>query len=160
MSGLTTTARLSQWAIGRMIKASQRSWWEAEYTSGHTIAEWHTLTNTLLTPFGRGASSRWEEIPKAGMCAVRLWCPNGETCEIRGQERRFFQLKVGVFMVGPNQSVCDAQLIGYVHDSDGNCACYAWETREQRLISFTDNVRAMAYRQIGPLSLEVQGVVL
>jgi hypothetical protein len=79
---------------------------------------------------------------------------------------KFFQLKVGgtdVRMGGGNDGMhakrfCDAHIIGVVTNADGDCLCRAWETRERKLIEFQDNVYKMKYRNIGPLSLEVQGI--
>lgn len=153
-----TTKRLSQLAIRRMIRHSQRSWWEAEYTHGATLAEWGTLINTALTPLGLGQTSRWETIPKDGMCALRLWCPNGQVGELRGPAHRFFQLKAGVFIIGPNQSYCDAHIIGVVRGDQGECQCLAWDTRQGALLDYEDNIRAMSRYGIGALALDVQGI--
>ncbi|GAI53046.1 unnamed protein product, partial [marine sediment metagenome] len=53
---------------------------------------------------------------------------------------------------------CDAHIIGVVLDGNGNCLCRAWEMKEKRLIEFYDNVLNMKYRNIGKLSLDVQGI--
>lgn len=144
--------------IAGMITASGRSWWQARYSSGKVLSEWATLTGALLLPGGNGKTSRWEDAPKDGMIGLRLLCPNGMAGELEAPEgHRFFQLKTGGYQVGRGQ-FCDAHIIGVVLDTKGNCLCRAWETQEQRLIEFNDNVMFMCYRGIGPLSLDVQGL--
>jgi len=149
--------------IAAMIKRSGRSWWQARYTNGKTLAEWDTLTGKLLLPGGNGKSSRWEEVPKKGMIGLRLLCPSGMAGELEAPEgHRFFQLKIGGVGVGMGAGgggvhrFCDAHIIGVVTDIKGNCFCRAWETKERRLIEFQDNIHNMKYRNIGALSLEVQ----
>lgn len=241
--------------ISTMIRYSGRSWWQARFSDGRTIAEWDTLTSKRLFPIGKGSSSRWEETPKKGMIGLRLLCPNGMAGELEAPEGcRFFQLKVGGQMVklSPstpkgftpnvknNRHFQDAHIIGVVKNIEGGCLCRAWETvvevvergkttetipigknflvdtnkswtknqhlgktihvfgvsaiiwgnsdntikimgkwpetipgspsaipnrtdymitaMQKRLIEFEDNIHNMRYRNIGPLSLEVQGV--
>ncbi|GAJ17834.1 unnamed protein product, partial [marine sediment metagenome] len=110
-------------------------------------------------------SSRWEEVPKKGMIGLRLLCPNGMAGELEAPEgHRFFQLKIGGVGVGVGAGgggvhrFCDAHIIGVVMDIKGNCFCRAWETKEKKLIEFRDNIHNMKYRNIGSLSLEVQGL--
>jgi hypothetical protein len=147
-----------------LIKSSGRSWWQARYSSGKVLSEWDTLTSKLLLPSGNGKSSRWEDIPKDGMIGLRLLCPNGRAGELEAPEgHKFFQLKVGGFDVGfgpggKTRRYCDAHIIGVVKDSNGDCFCRAWETEEKRLIEFYDNVFSMKYRNVGRLSLDVQGL--
>jgi hypothetical protein len=74
---------------------------------------------------------------------------------------KFFQLKVGRLDVGfgpgaKTRRYCDAHIIGVVLNSEGDCLCRAWETKEKRLIEFRDNVYNMKYQNIGKLSLDVQ----
>jgi len=151
--------------IAAMIKRSGRSWWQCRYSDGKVLSEWETLTDKVKLPLGSGKTSRWEEVPKKGMVGLRLLCPNGMAGELEAPEGfRFFQLKaggmdVGIGFTGGVSSVrrfCDAHIIGVVEDADGNCLCRAWETQEQQLIEFRDNIYNMKYRNIGPLSLEVQ----
>ena len=152
--------------ISTMIKHSGRSWWEARYSSGKVLSEWSTFTSKGLFPIGnKNGSSHWEEVRKDGMVGLRLLCPNGMAGELEAPEGfRFFQLKVGFVSVGVEAGAsgvergCEAHIIGVVEDVKGNCLCRAWETKEKRLIEFRDNVLNMAYRNIGRLSLEVQGV--
>jgi hypothetical protein len=148
-----------------MIRASGRSWWQCRYSSGKRLAEWDTMTTKVLLPSNNGKSSRWEDVPKDGMVGLRLLCPNGMAGELEAPEgHKFFQLKVGGIGVsmgfaGDGKGVtryCDAHIIGVVLNSEGDCLCRAWETKEKRLIEFRDNVYGMKYRQIGRLSLDVQ----
>lgn len=142
-------------------RMSGRSWWEAMYANGDTLAEWDTLQHTLLSPFGKGATSRWDEVSKHQMVRLRLICPNGQIGELVDPSREgyhFFQLKVGVRYVGRDQSFCKAHLIGLVLNPNGDCICRAWEPDSGHLTEFTDNVFALTYKHIGPLSLELQGL--
>src|SRR5262245_41621796 len=84
--------------IGRiramMILAAGRSWWEAQYANGKTVAEWDTLQGSVFTPLGNPATSRWEEIDKQNLVALRLLCPNGKAGELRTTgSYTLFQLK-------------------------------------------------------------------
>src|SRR5262245_33944097 len=145
----------------QMVRYSRRSWWEALYRDGTIISEWQTLTHTLLTPFGKGATSRWEDVERRGLVSLRLLCPNGQAGELWAPDGgQFFQLKVGAWSAGEPYSFCDAHIIGVVTDAAGHCLCRAWEVYAQQLIEFTDDVRHFAYRQIGPLALEVLGLRL
>jgi hypothetical protein len=149
--------------IATLIRASGRSWWQCRYSNGRVLSEWHTLTSKLLLPSGDGKSSRWEDVPKDGMIGLRLLCPNGMAGELEAPEgHKFFQLKVGGVDIGfgaaKSRRYCDAHIIGVVTDSNGNCLCRAWEVREARLIEFYDNVFSMKYRNIGALSIDVQGL--
>ena len=152
-------------AIAAMIRASGRSWWQVRYSDGRVLSEWDTLTDKIRLPIGQGKSSRWGEVPKKGMVGIRLLCPNGMAGELEApEEHHFFQLKAGGMDVGIGftsniagiRRFCDAHIIGVVEDAAGNCLCRAWETKEKRLIEFRDNIYNMKYRNIGPLSLEVQ----
>lgn len=153
--------------ITAMIRRSGRSWWQCRYSSGKVLSEWDTMTTKFLWPLGNGKTSRWEEVSKDGMVGLRLLCPNGLAGELEAPEgHRFFQLKVGVAQVamgftgkikGIGRS-CDAHIIGVVLNGEGDCLCRAWEHKEKRLVQFQDNVHNMKYRDIGPLSLEVQGL--
>ena len=153
--------------IASMIRRSGRSWWQCRYRDGRVLSEWDTATTRLLLPFrANGRTTRWEEVPKKGMVGLRLLCPNGICGELEAPEgHRFFQLKVGRFdvaLMGNNgkkpRRTCEAHIIGVVKDISGDCVCRAWETSENRLIEFTDNIYDMKYRNIGRLSLEVQQI--
>jgi len=151
--------------IAAMIRKSGRSWWQARYSDGRVISEWNTLTGKIRLPLGLGRSSRWEEIPKEKMVGLRLLCPNGMCGELEAPEGcRFIQLKQGFIFIdvgfggAPGGRYCAAHIIGVITDDKGNCFCRAWETQEQHLIQFEDNVFNMKYRGIGPLFLDVQGV--
>lgn len=152
-------------AIAAMIEHSGRSWWQARYSDGKVLSEWDTLTGRIRLPLGLGKSSRWEEAPKKGMVGLRLLCPNGMCGELEATEGcRFIQLKAGGIDVGFGQKgaatrrYCDAHIIGAILNTEGNCFCRAWETKERRLIEFYDNVFNMKYRNIGKLNLDVQGI--
>lgn len=146
-----------------MCRMSGRSWWEAMYATGDTLAEWGTLVNTLLTPFGRGATSRWEEVSKHQMVRLRLICPNGQIGELVSPWRegaKFFQFKVAIRSVGRERSHTRAQVIGLVLNAEGDAICRAWEPAPGRLLEFTDNIYQMQYEHVGRLSLDVQGLKL
>jgi hypothetical protein len=154
--------------IASMIQRSGRSWWEARYSDGRVLAEWQTgstiLDKTLFPLLVNSRSSRWEEVPKEHMVGLRLLCPNGMAGELEAPEgHKFFQLKTGGMAVsvggpGKSQHFIDAHIIGVVKDTDGNCVCRAWDYQQRKLLEFTDNIFNMRYRNIGKLSLEVQGL--
>ena len=150
--------------IAAMICNSGRSWWEARYSNGRTLAEWDTLQSKIRLPLGLGRSSQWENVNKDGMIGLRLLCPNGRAAELEAPEgHKFIQLKAGTLDIGfggaQGGRFCDAHIIGVVRDTiTGDCFCRAWETRQWWLIEFYDNIYNMKYRQIGHLSLDVQGI--
>lgn len=150
--------------IATMIKRSGRSWWQCRYSNGKILSEWDTAKKLLLPVLAAGRTSRWEDVPKDHMIGLRLLCPNGMAGELEAPEgHRFFQLKVGGVgvTIGGNGGIkrwCDAHIIGVVTDTGGDCLCRAWETKEQRLIEFQDNIHNMKYRNIGKLNLDVQGI--
>jgi hypothetical protein len=125
-----------------LLKQSKRSWWQCDYSNGSTLSEWDTLTGKALTPGPSGGqTSRWEQIPKEKMIRLRLFCPDGQLGQLDNPEgRRFFQLKVGGFMIGSGQYTV-AHIIGVVTDDAGNCTCFAWEnqkiTSEDKLVNAT-----------------------
>jgi len=128
-------------AIAAMIRRSGRSWWQARYSDGKVLSEWDTLTTKLLLPFGKGRSSRWEDVPKDRMVGLRLLCPNGMAGELEAPEGHlFFQLKAGGFGVGMGAGARGpksgrftiAHVIGVVEDASGNCTCYAWEYPQKK----------------------------
>lgn len=148
--------------FAKMLMASGRSWWQAKYKDGKVLSEWDTtvlnLPSLLPIPLLRGKTSRWEEVSKDNMVGMRLLCPNGMCGEIEAPEgHKFFQLKAGGSAIGRGQ-YCDAHIIGVVANANGDCVCRAWEVAEKRLLEFADNVYAMKYRNIGRLSLDVQGL--
>jgi len=147
--------------IATMIQQSHRSWWQARYSDGRVLSEWDTLAGKVLLPLGEGRSSRWEEVPKEHMVALRLLCPNGMAGELEAPEgKKFFQLKVGYFDVlmvkgGGKRSIA-AHVIGVVKDAEGNCLCRAWSYRTNSLLEFEDNIYNMKFKNIGKLNLDVQ----
>jgi hypothetical protein len=149
--------------IASMITHSGRSWWQARYRNGKKVSEWDTLTTALLLPMGESKTSRWEEVPKDGMIALRLLCPDGMCGDLEAKEdHKFFQLKSGRRGIGnsndPNSTYQLAHVIGVVLDANGKCLCRSWDFIQKRLCEFEDNIYAMKYCQIGRLSLEVQGL--
>ena len=139
---------------------SGRSWWQARYRNGKKVSEWDTLTTALLLPMGESKSSRWEEVSKDNMIALRLLCPNGMCGELEAPEgHKFFQLKSGRRGVGgPENSYQLAHIIGVVLDANGKCLCRSWDFIDKKLLQFEDNIYAMKYCQIGRLSPDVQGL--
>lgn len=140
-----------------MIMASGRSWWEVQYANGKTIAEWDTVQGKIFSPLGNPLTSRWEEIPKAGLSVLRLLTPDGKGSELRTTgEYCLFQFKRGSVSVGAgikSDLHCAFHVIGVVVDTNGSCECRAWDYREKKLIKFRDNVMHMAFDNIGPLNL-------
>jgi hypothetical protein len=141
-----------------MVRLSGQSWWLALYRDGRQRAEYETLVDTVLTPLGRGRTSRWEEIQKDGMVSLRLLCPNGQIGELWGEAHHFFQLKVAVTSVGSVRHHALAHLIGVVDTPDGSCRCSVWEPAKGCLLAFQDNIYHMAYQNIGAIGTEVQGL--
>ncbi len=140
-----------------LILLSGRSWWQAHYSDGRILAEWET-TQGKYDKQGNSSSSRWEDIPKDNMIALELLCPNGEAGGLKASEgHKFFQLKSAKISVGSN-SECVSHIIGVVINDKGDCLCRAWESREKRLIEFSDNVLNFQYYHIGLLSFDVQGL--
>lgn len=147
-----------------MIMASGRSWWEAQYANGKTVTEWDTIEGRVISPLGNPARSRWEEIPKKGLVALRLLAPNGQASELRTTgEYCLFQFKRGGVSVGAGPSFvakhllpqlhCHYHVIGVVVDTNGSCECRAWDYSEKKIIKFRDNITHMAFDNIGPLNL-------
>lgn len=156
------------WLMMKMVMLSGRSWWQVMYAGGKELCEWETLQGKLLNPLGNPATSRWEEIEKRNLRAVRILCPNGQVGELRTeQDFALFQLKSGVISIGagmagqelPKEELhCHYHIIGAVLDSNGKCECRAWDYRNKTMIKFSDNVLHMAFNGIGPLSLEAVGI--
>lgn len=146
--------------IAKQILKSGRSWWQARYYGGKVLSEWETSRSKVLAPSLEAAlSSRWEDIPKDNLIAVRLLCPNGMAAEIEAQHpgAQFFQLKVGTAGVGGDRSIV-AHVIGIVKNSNGDCHCRAWNYRYSRIDTFDANVNLIKYEGIGRLHLGHVGV--
>ena len=127
-------------------RVSGRSWWRVRYSDGRTIDEWD--------------GPDWSLLPRKGLVSVRLYCPDGDVAELGNSvdaSDRLFQLKSGVRTAGVGKQT-DAHLIGIVTGLNGECTCAAWLPSERRLVTFTDNVFAMQFRQIGMLSGDVLGI--
>lgn len=178
-------------ALGLLIRMSGRSWWQARYADGKTLGEWDTpaMSGILAVPNAdTWRSTRWEDVEKRGMIALRLLCPNGQVAELvtNNPDGRFIQLKSGGFSVGEvNKNFCDAHMIGVLENDDQMVRCWSWEKTPhsfshnietercntcklpkvecgdgRQLVNFMDDIFAMRYRGIGGLSLTVQGVRL
>jgi hypothetical protein len=146
--------------LAGLVRASGRSWWEARYSRGRVVTEWDVASSAGVLPHLVEAG-HWDALERDGLVGVRLVCPNGAVAELASRDdHRLFQFKAGgAAAVGGRQlHWCSAQVIGAVVDASGACVCRAWETAEQRLVEFQDNVYAMRYRSVGPLSLEHLGV--
>jgi hypothetical protein len=158
--------------LARFVQASARSWWEARWRDGRTLAEWGTLpgisARVLLPGPMResGWRSRWEEVDKVGMVGLRLLCPNGHVGELEAaRDHALFQFKVGAAYAGPLHLTGStevpphqaAHVIGAIENDRGDCRCFAWEP-EGRLVQFSDNVFRFRYKQVGPLGLENLGL--
>jgi hypothetical protein len=124
---------------------AQRSWWLVRYRDGRVINEWD--------------GPDWSLLPRTGLLAVRLVCPNGKVAELghpTDASDRLFQLKAGALLGGTRNTT--AHLIGIVHDASGRASCAAWEYGPRRLVTFEDNVHQMHYLTIGRLNLDVLGI--
>jgi hypothetical protein len=126
-------------------RVTQRSWWLVRYRDGRVINEWD--------------GPDWSLLPRTGLLAVRLVCPNGKVAELghpTDASDRLFQLKAGALLGGTRNTT--AHLIGIVHDASGRASCAAWEYGPRRLVTFEDNVHQMHYLTIGRLNLDVLGI--
>lgn len=122
-----------------------RSWWRVRYSDGKLVDEWSGMD--------------WSLLPRRGLVAVRLYCPNGQVAELGNTVEageRLFQFKGGMLMGGLRAHTY--QLIGLVTGLDGQCTCAVWETGPQRLVTFTDNVHAMQYENVGRLAFDHLGI--
>lgn len=133
-------------------KILNRSLWQVRYHDGKEISEWET---------------DWSLLPRRGLVAVRLVCPDGMVGVLGNSvdaSDRLFQMKIAyadVAMSGPGggKSVT-AQVIGMLKDTSGTVQCWAWETVPGRLVGpFLDNWFDFRYGGVGPLSANVLGVV-
>jgi hypothetical protein len=166
-----TAKHLSDRAVMQMVRLSGRSWWIGLYRDGRQCAEYDTLVNTVLTPFGLGSTSRWGTVDKRGLISLRLLCPNGQIAQLDAKDDyKFFQLKCAVAGADGYRTY-HAHVIGQLLAADGSCACWAWEPAHQMnmddgtrqtfpagLIRFTDNIFAMRYRTVGRVALAPQGL--
>ena len=150
--------------IGAMIRASGRSWWQARSRGGRIVSEWDTVVGLIGAATERlpgqlhevGPRSRWEELSKKDLIGLRLLCPNGQVGELEAhRDYALFQLKVGVLKVGWGaRALAEAHIIGAIENDKGDCMCFAWETRAQRLVQFHDSVLNFRFQKIGPLGLD------
>ncbi len=150
------TVAVGQSALEQMVVGTGRSWWQAGFADGKVVSEWDTTTGTTQLPARNvGHTSRWEELPKKGLRALRLLCPNGMVGHLETtSDHKLFQLKVGtVSFRGSRQ--CRAHLIGKIVDMNGGCELMAFEVEAGRLVGpIQDNVLALAYQGIGALALD------
>jgi hypothetical protein len=158
-----------------LARGGSDSYWQVLYRDGRIVSE--------------GAVD-WSLLPRTGLVAARLYCPDGSVGDITHLQagERVFQLKAGrlsmaIAVDGSAPATSgrhrDAQILGVVTSTDGDCRCYAWEApingeqrvthpdgtietrrfrRPGRLIEFTDNIHQMRYLNIGRLNLGVLGV--
>lgn len=144
-----------------LVRLSGRSWWEVMFFGGDTLAEWQTAgaPRWLELPLPRlSARSRWEDVDKSKVVAARLWCPNGQTAEVRATgPYRIFQFKVGGRNVVGGWT--DAHVLGVLTDDEGGCACWEYQYAPGRLARFDDNVLKLHDRyRVGPFSHEAIGI--
>jgi hypothetical protein len=102
----------------------------------------------------------WSMLPRKGLVAVRLYCPNGQVAELGNSvdaSDRLFQLKAAIAVAGAGRATL-AHLIGMVVGLNGEAQCAAWEYGPGRLLAFEDNVFSMRYRNIGRLAAEHLGI--
>lgn len=128
-------------------RVTGRSWWMVRYRDGQTVNEWD--------------GPDWSLLPRTGLQAVRLYCPNGQVAELGNSvdaSDRLFQLKVAVASAGAGRQQL-AHLIGIVTGTDGQCQVAAWEPEPGRLLTFEDNVFHFAYHGLGMLAMEHVGIV-
>lgn len=126
-------------------RVTGRSWWVVRYRDGRTVNEWD--------------GPDWSLLPRQGLRAVRLYCPDGQVAELGNSvdaSDRLFQLKVGVMQPGRRHQ--QAHLIGIVTGTDGQCTVAAWDYDLGRLLTFDDNVCRMAYRGIGRIAADHVGI--
>lgn len=125
---------------------TQRSWWRVRYSDGRTINEWDGID--------------WSAIPRKGLVAVRLYCPNGQVAELGNTNEageRVFQFKGATMTLGRG-SRTDFHLIGIVTGLHGECHCAAWEYATCKLATFQDNVFHMQYQNVGVVSADHVGI--
>ncbi len=128
-----------------------RPFWQARYHDGREVSEWEV---------------DWSLLPRRGLVAVRLVCPDGAVGVLGNSvdaSDRLLQFKVGfadVSLDGPGGGMTtSAQVIGMLKDTSGTVQCWAWETNPGRLVGpFLDNWFDFRYGAVGPLSPEVLGV--
>lgn len=162
------TTALGQVALGAWVRASGRSWWQAGYLDGKVRNEFETADNPMqvLARLGRGGStSKWEELPKVGLRALRLLTPIGKIGHLEtDRDHALFQLKLGGISVSVGGSGgsrwCDAHLIGKLINADGDCELMAYEYGQRPYLRgpLRDNVFDLRYGKIGPLALDVLGI--
>jgi hypothetical protein len=126
-------------------RVTGRSYWSVRYRDGSMLHEWER---------------DWSLIPRRGLIAVRLYCPNGQIAELGNSVDagdRLFQLKCGIRTAGSGKATL-AHIIGMVVGTDGQCQCAAWEPSPGRLVTFDDNVWDFRYQGIGRLAMEHLGI--
>ncbi len=146
--------------LSGLVRASERSWWEARYANGRIVSEWEVAAGVGFVP-QLVEAGHWDELSHHNLVGVRLLCPDGAVTELASRQgSRLFQFKVGGVAASGGRQVhwCSAHVIGAVVDESGACVCRAWETAEWRVQGFEDNVFHMRYRSVGPLALEHLGV--
>jgi hypothetical protein len=129
--------------LSAMIKLSGRPWWQAAYRDGKVVSEWDTAPGILSKIAGPRSDmwgkSRWEELKKAGMVALRILTPEGMAAELQARDpegklldQRFIQLRqtgrdIAMMPGAQNRRYMIFQMIGAVED-DGQVECRSYET--------------------------------
>lgn len=166
MTTLTGQLSLMGW-----VARTGRSWWQVGYEGGKVLHEWETTQASrdsirrLVAPLlaSGGHTSRWEEIPKKGIRAIRLLCPNGQLAGLETTyDYRVFQLKAGGVAVaqgagsemsGPVTRYTDGHLIGCLDGDNGDAVIYYYDLARKKLVGpVRENiVTGIRLFNIGPL---------
>jgi hypothetical protein len=100
------------------------SFWQVRYRDGRIVTE---------------GDVDWPLLPRRGLVAARLICPNGELGlidNIEGDERIFqFKCARASMALVVEQTIWqaasmrqrDAQVLGVILDTNGTCRCHVWE---------------------------------
>jgi hypothetical protein len=92
----------------------RRAYWQVRYRDGTVVSEWER---------------DWLDLPRTGLVACRLVCPNGRVGEVGNgvdASDRLFQFKVARAAAGLGRATV-AHVIGILNAPDGACTLFAWE---------------------------------
>lgn len=100
-----------------LLLAGGSSFWVASYRDRDDIHQWNR---------------DWMDAPKHGLVALSLFCPNGRTLGFQappGQDLsgRAFQIQDRALIVNSGAHQLQAQIIGLLTGTNGECKLYAWE---------------------------------
>jgi hypothetical protein len=116
---------------------SRRAYWQCRYRDGRIVSEWER---------------DWIALPRTGLVACRLVCPNGQVGEVGNSvdaSDRILQFKIAVAGVGSGGEggrATVAHVIGILNNPNGDCTLFAWEPEPGRLVGpLSDNFHAMEY---------------